>query len=219
MKFLCFLFATLLVSSSTHAFVSSNAFEIDSSEESSIDFVKMDAVVSARIIHFRWDVDAEQNGDYFIIEKSIDNGSSWSKVVRTESIENHADRHTYEVSGINMPEGISEMFRIRRVDANGDSEVLDSISINQPVLTNLKLIPDPKKPKRSISITYESLINSEGVMTVRNRNGEEVERIKLQLSNGYNRLVLPLKGLEAGDYLIVIKNEFDDGITRRLVVY
>ncbi|MCH2225395.1 MAG: hypothetical protein MK066_11560 [Crocinitomicaceae bacterium] len=219
MKFISFLFATLLMSSVSYAFVSSYRVYNDSSEVSSIDFIKMQAIVSARIIHFSWDVAAEKNGHHFIIEKSTGEGTSWSKVTRTESIGDHKDRHTYEISEINLPEAVSEIFRIRRVDVNGDSEVLDSFSVNQPVLSNLKLIPDPKKPNRSIGITYESLINSKGVMTIKNKNGEEVERIKLELSDGYNRLVLPLKNFESGDYIIVIKNEFDDGISRRLVVY
>lgn len=219
MKFLSFLFALLFISSTALAFESDPNSETDSTVKSSIEFIKMKAVASARIIHFKWDVAAEHHGDYFIIEKSIDDGDAWSKVVKTESIGDHDDTRSYEVSEINMPEGVSETFRIRRVDIYGNSEVLDSVKINQPVLSNFKLIPDPKKPKRAITVTYESLIASEGTMTVLNKEGEEVERIKLQLTDGYNRLVLSLNSFDAGEYLIVIKNEFDDGINKRLIVY
>lgn len=50
-------------------------FEIDSTEESSVDFIAIEATLSSKIIHFQWDVNAEQSGDYFIIEKSTDQQS------------------------------------------------------------------------------------------------------------------------------------------------
>ena len=119
---------------------SSLAFDVDSTEDSSIDFLSMEATLSSKIVHFKWEVEAESKGDYFIIEKSIDQ-ENWAEVKRVESIENHQDRHTYEVSEINFAEGVKEFFRIIRVDAYGSISELDRVNINQPVLTNMMLIP------------------------------------------------------------------------------
>ena len=86
---------------------SSLALDVDSTEDSSIDFLSMEATLSSKIVHFKWEVEAESKGDYFIIEKSIDQ-ENWKEVKRVESVENHQDRHTYEISQINFAEGVKE---------------------------------------------------------------------------------------------------------------
>lgn len=82
---LVFLTASFWIVPSSIAF-GNYAPKVDSSEESSIVFLQMKAVTSSKIIHFSWDVDAEQNGDHFIVEKSIDNGNSWEQVTLVASL-------------------------------------------------------------------------------------------------------------------------------------
>lgn len=192
---------------------------VDSSEESSIDFLEMEAVESARIIHFKWDVAAEISGNYFVIEKSIDNQENWTQMTRVESLENHNERHTYEISEINLAQGAREYFRIVRVDQYDNREVLDVIDISHPILSNMKLIPDPKKVQRSVTVSCESLIESDGSVYVYDQEGELVLVQHMPLSEGYNRLVVPIRNFKQGDYRVVVRNEFSDALTRRLVVH
>lgn len=194
-------------------------YEIDSSEDSSIDFLKMEAVMSARIIHFRWDVASESNGDHFMIEKSIDNGETWSKVSRVTSVSNHKERHTYEISSINMAEGIREIFRISRVDIYGSKEVLDAVDFTYPVLSNMKLIPDPKKVQRSVTVSCESLIESIGSVYIYDMENDLILVEHMDLGEGYNRLEVGIKNFRPGEYRVVIRNEFTDAVSRKLVVY
>ncbi|PIE86724.1 MAG: hypothetical protein CSA03_03910 [Bacteroidetes bacterium] len=196
-----------------------HVWKIDSSEESSISFGHMTAVPSSKIVHFSWDVEEEQNGDHFIIEKSIDDGQTWETVSRVESIGNHKERHTYKVSEINMVEGISEYFRVSRVDIDGEKKVLDAVNIDHPILTNMKLIPNPKNVRKATTVSCESLICSEGEMNIYNRNGELVEQRRLNLSKGYNRCQIEVKNLAPGEYRVSIKDEFDNTLTKRLVVH
>lgn len=201
---------------------SANAFyipEVDSSEESSIEFVQLKAISSSRIVHFTWEVAEEVAGDYFIIEKSIDKGESWSKVSKIQSMVDHNESHTYEVSEINMVEGVKELFRISRVDKYGEIQLLDEVDINHPVLSNMKLIPDPKRIKRSVTVSCESMIESGGTIYVYDEEGALVYTNDMKLIDGYNRTVLLLKNLEPGNYSIVVRNEFSDKLARRLVVY
>lgn len=217
---LILLFLTIILSAAIYAAETSLHFpKIDSSEESSIHFIQMKAVSSSKIVHFSWDVEEEQNGDHFIIEKSIDNGNTWSKVSRVESIGNHEERHTYEISEINMIEEITEYFRVSRVDVDGEKEVLDAVNINHPILSNMKLIPNPKNVKKATTISCESLICSEGIMKIYNRSGELIETRKLDLSKGYNRCQIEVKKLKPGEYRVTIQDEFDNTLTKRLVVH
>jgi len=193
-------------------------FEIDSTEDSSIDFVSIEATLSSKIIHFQWSVDAEKSGDYFIIEKSIDQ-KNWKKVSRVESIENHKNRHTYAISEINLAEAKNEYFRISRVDAFGNNEVLDIINVNQPILSNLSLIPIQGKVENQIQLSYDSMICSHGEVMVINQDGETKYKNSIYSENGYNRYLLDIKSLNAGRYLIVIKDEYGNKTTRALNVY
>lgn len=194
-------------------------WKIDSSEESSISFGHMTAIPSSKIVHFSWDVDEEQNGDHFLIEKSIDDGQTWQPVTRVESIGNHKERHTYKVSEINMVEGVSEYFRVSRVDIDGEKKVLDAVNIDHPILTNMKLIPNPKNVKKATTVSCESLICSDGEMTIYNKDGILIEKRNLSLSQGYNRCQIEVKNLAPGEYRVSIKDEFDNTLTKRLVVH
>ena len=193
--------------------------KVDSSEESSIVFIEMKAVSSSKIVHFSWDVEEEQNGDHFMIEKSIDDGATWTQVSRVESIGNHKERHTYEISEINMIEEVTEYFRVSRVDIDGQVKVLDAVNINHPILSNLKLIPDPKNVKKATTISCESLICSDAVLEVYNKSGELVHKRKLDLAKGYNRCEIEVKNLDPGEYRVSIQDEFENTLNKRLVVH
>jgi hypothetical protein len=194
------------------------AFDIDSAGASSIEFSTLEATLSSRIVHFKWDVDAEKQGDYFIIEKSIDE-VHWEEVKRVKSIGNHNERHTYEISEINFAQSPREFFRILRVDRSGMISELDRVDVNQPVLTNLILIPVPRKLKKEITISYDSMISSHGSLRVINEIGEEIVNRSLSSSDGYNRRVLNIKELPVGKYQVVIIDEFGNEINRSLVIH
>lgn len=193
--------------------------KVDSSEESSILFIQMKAVSSSKIVHFSWDVEEEKNGDHFLIEKSIDDGDTWTRVSRVESIGNHNERHTYEISEINMVEEVTEYFRVSRVDVDGKMKVLDAVNINHPILSNMKLIPNPKNVHKSTTISCESLICSEGILRIYNTSGELIEKRKMDLSKGYNRCEIEIKKMDPGDYRVTIQDEFENTLTKRLVVH
>lgn len=193
--------------------------KVDSSEESSIVFVQMKAILSSKIVHFSWEVDEELNGDYFIIEKSIDDGETWGRVSRIESIGNHKERHTYKISEINTIEGMSEYFRVSRVDIGGKTKVLDVVNVNHPILSNMRLIPHPKNVRKATIISCESLICSDGILKIFNSYGELIQKRKLDLSKGYNRCQLEIKNLKSGEYRVSIQDEFDNHLNKRLVVH
>lgn len=186
---------------------------IDSTEDSEILFTKLEAVSSSRIVHFKWDVEKETKGATFIIEKSIDK-INWKQVQSIQSIGDHKERHTYQISEINFAEGVHEYFRITRVDVNGVKSILDVITLDQPILSNLILLPDPKKTKDILVISYDSLITSKGLMYVRSSDGEIVDERYLFFDEGYNRMIINYKKYAPGIYQIVLKDEFDNKLVK-----
>lgn len=191
---------------------------VDSAGESGISFKGLEARTSARIIHFKWEVDAEIKGDYFIIEKSLDK-INWTSIKEVKSLGNHKERHTYQVSEINFSEGVKEYFRILRMDAEGETEELDLIEVNQPILSNMLVLPPHKDTKNLLVISYDSVIQSKGLMFVKNEAGETVYHRSIYFDEGYNRVLLNIKRFEKGHYAIIIRDEFGDKVTRSFNTY
>jgi hypothetical protein len=200
----------------TALFAFSSPNDIDSTQ-SSIDFAQLVATPSTKVIHFKWDVNAESKGDHFIIEKSTDK-ASWKSISRVESIGNHRSRHTYTVSEINLAESAHEYFRIKRIDKLGNEAVLDVVDINQPILTSLILIPGSKSANKQLIISYTSLINSGGIVTVFNMDGQAVFEQRVNLKSGYNRVLVDTHKYEKGNYIVVLRDEFDNRLTKSFVL-
>lgn len=112
----------------------SNASDGDSTS-SSIAFNGLEATLSSRIIHFKWDVSSEENGAFILVEKSL-NEEDWTEVAKVASLKSHKEQHTYEISEINFAEGVNEYFRIVRVDEFGKKTELDPVQ-----KTALRYIP------------------------------------------------------------------------------
>jgi len=210
-------FALVFLSSIVLSF-SSFANDVDSTEDSSIEFLSMEATLSSKIVHFKWEVNNESKGNYFIIEKSIDQ-CDWSEVKRVKSVENHLDRHTYEISKINFVEGIEEYFRILRVDEYGTITEMDRVNIHQPVLTNMLLIPVAHKLEKQVNVSYDSMISSKCSMRIYSQSGDLVFEKFLTQSDGYNRTLLNIKAFEKGNYQIVIEDDFGNKISKLLVIH
>jgi hypothetical protein len=153
------------------------------------------------------------------IEKSICDGENWSNVSRIESMVDHNESHTYENSEINLVEGIKELFRISRLDKFGEIEMLDEVDINHPILIKMKLTLDPKRVNKFVTVSCEVMIESGGRLYVYNEDGELVDVNSMKLVDGYNRSVVSIKTLTLGNYNIVVRNEFSEKLTRRLVLY
>ncbi|MGB0914949.1 MAG: hypothetical protein ACPGVI_02705 [Crocinitomicaceae bacterium] len=208
------LFTMLTLSQFGFAFV----YESDSTEDVDISFISMEATLSSKIIHFKWDVDREVKGAYFQIEKSTDK-ENWRKVTRVKSIGSHNERHTYEVSEINFAEGAHEFFRIKRVDNAGKETILDVVNINHPVLTNMLLVPVQGKVNKLMTLSYDSKISGYVNVSVMNESGDLAFETQQVVTEGYNRLELNIKLFDEGTYLVLIRDEFDNKISKRLTIY
>ena len=207
------IFSFLLLTLNTFSFS-----EGDSVLTSSIQFENFEATLAKKIVHFKWNVKQEQKGDYFLIEKSIDK-KEWRRVTQVESIGTHNEQHTYSISEINFAEGPEEFFRISRIDLLGNSEILDIVEINQPILQNMLLIPIKGKVNKQMLLSYDSMIASRGKITIINEEGEVVLIKTVQQINGYNREMLSIRNLKSGTYHVLIRDEYNNTLSRNLTVY
>jgi len=206
------LFFSILLSASTAC--ASNA----DSTLSNIQVESFEVRLSSRVIHVQFVVTSEKAGKTFLVEKSLDK-DVWNPVTSFTSIGDHSGSSTYETSIIDFPEGVLEYYRLIRVDLFEDSVVLDSAIIRRKALKNMQLIPVEGKAHKEVNITYDSMVSNEGYLTVMSRSGEIVEEIDISIASGYNRFKLRIKDYEKGDYLVTVRDQNDNKISKRLVVY
>jgi hypothetical protein len=193
-------------------------YSIDSTEDARFQLLNFEAVVSSKIVHFKWDIEKEKRGTTFIIEKSIDK-INWKEVKQVESIGDHKSTHTYKVSEINFVEGAKEYFRISRENSKGERLELDIIEINQPILSNMLVLPPAKKATSSLVVSYDSMIDSKGVLFVKNEQGEIVYQKSMPFDEGYNRAELKMNKLEKGSYVVVLRDEYGNKVSRTFNTY
>ncbi len=208
-----FLLALFALSSVTSASASNS-----DSTLSNVQLESFDVRLSSRVIHVQFVVTSEKAGKTFLIEKSLDK-VEWTPVTSFNSIGDHNSSNTYETSLIDFPEGVLEHYRLVRVDLFQDSTVLDSAFITRKALKNMQLIPVEGKAHKEINITYDSMISSEGFLTVMSREGEIIEEIEIAIASGYNRFKLRIKEYEKGDYLVTVRDQNENKISKRLVIY
>lgn len=194
-----------------------NASSADSTL-SNIQLESFEVRLSSRVIHVQFVVQSEKAGKTFLIEKSLDQ-EAWNPVTSFNSIGDHGKANIYETSLIDFPENVLEHYRLLRVDLFGDTTVLDSAIIRRKALKNMQLIPVEGKAHKEVNITYDSMVSSEGYLTVMNREGEILEEIDISIANGYNRFKLRIKDYPKGDYLISVRDQNDNKVSKRLVVY
>ena len=197
--------------------VNANAASSDSTL-SNIQLESFEVRLSSRVIHVQFIVTSEKAGKEFLIEKSVDK-EVWNPVTSFTSIGDHNESNSYETSLIDFPEGVLEHYRLVRVDIFQDSTVLDSAIIRRKALKNMQLIPVEGKAHKEINITYDSMISSEGILTVISRDGEIIEDLEISIASGYNRFKLRIKDYEKGDYLVTVRDSDDNKISKRLVIY
>lgn len=184
-----------------------------STDASTIDFVKIEAILTPKVIHFKWLVNSEQKGNYFLIEKSVDE-ENWKFVTQVKSIENHDELHTYLISEINLAQGANEYFRITRIDQNDVKSELEIINVSQPILSNLLIIPVSKNINKEIITAWNSMLCSDGVVNIYDENGTWIKQKKVHQKEGYNRLILNIKSFDKGKYTLILNDEFGNTITK-----
>ncbi|MDB2656787.1 hypothetical protein N9Y60_01900 [Crocinitomicaceae bacterium] len=185
---------------------------------SNVEVESFEVRLSSRVIHVQFVVASEKAGKTFLVEKSLDK-EVWNPVTSFTSIGDHNSSNSYETSIIDFPEGVLEHYRLIRVDLFEDTVVLDSAIIRRKSLKNMQLIPVEGKAHKEVNITYDSMVSSEGFLTVMSRSGEIVEEIEISIASGYNRFKLRIKDYEKGDYLVTVLDQNDNKISKRLVVY
>ncbi len=81
------------------------------------------------------------------------------------------------------------------------------------------LIPIKGKVNKQMILSYDSMITSRGKITIMNEEGDIVLLKTVHQINGYNRKLLNIKNLKLGIYHVLIRDEYNNTLSRNLTVY
>lgn len=213
----CLLFISLLMI----AFVANASREMiegDSSGVYDIELADLSLEFTPIVVHLRWEVSYEENGAFFIVEKSID-GQNWEEKSRRKSVGNHDTYQVYLESISNFPEAALEYFRLKRIDSNGEEMILDMTAIRHPPLSEMKLFVDHQDINGNVTVTFESLEKGKAIVSIYDIAGNIQSYKRHELSVGYNRRSMSLSGLSEGTYQIVVEDLYGNKISKRWVVH
>lgn len=192
--------------------------DVDSSGVYDIELTDLSLEFTPIVVHLKWEVSYEENGAFFIVEKSID-GQNWEEKSRRKSVGNHDTYQVYLESISNFPEAALEYFRLKRIDSNGEEMILDMTAIRHPPLSDLKLFVDHQDINGNVTVTFESLEKGKAIVSIYDIAGKIQSYKRHDLSVGYNRKSMSLSGLDEGTYQIVVEDLYGNKISKRWVVH
>jgi hypothetical protein len=151
-----------------------------------------------------WATASEAASSHFIVERSQD-GEAWRQVARVAAAGNSQHLTEYMVLDPDAaPTGA--FYRIRQVDLNGQEALSASVRLEpcRPRGTDLVLSPNPACTE--IRVEAQSLMMQGGSIALTDATGRTVLQQRVEPRSEGPWLLLPLTGIEAGHYAIVITN-------------
>ena len=162
-----------------------------------------------------WVTSSERNNDYFIIERSADNGKTFEKIGTVKGNGTTMQEHSYQYfdNNINLLMACNLYYRLMQQDVNG--------KINDPG-TGIReiVLCQPAAPANSdkvwynqnedrIYINYSTTNNSENLqVALTDMQGNIVVSQNVKALNGINQMTVNMYGLAKGIYnLTIISNE------------
>lgn len=154
-----------------------------------------------------WNVENEENNNYFEVEASVD-GRSFKTVQRVNALRNGRSSNAYTTSDINIARYSTKTiyYRIKQVEADGHVVYSEVRQLN---LTDknfsASLYPNPVKTITKLVVDAPEA--TKATILVRDANGKTVQHQSVQLVKGINQQQIDATLFAAGDYSVTIMSD------------
>ena len=171
-----------------------------------IDLLSFTADCSDDVVDINFSVISQVNNDYFIIERSKD-ALIWEELKLIEGAGNTNTQMDYAYLDIDPLNGIS-YYRLKQVDHNGDSEIFYPISVSceQEQLMPIELYPNPVINEFTFEIELDEFQGNDVYCTILDARGLIVQRDRIVLERGFNRVQLNIADFPNGLYILKFEN-------------
>ena len=156
-----------------------------------------------------WSFEETQPYDYFILEKSKDQ-TIWSDLGTIWA--NDGDN----AFNFNDPYTGEAYYRLRQYDNEGKM-AYSKIIRSDELVSNVSVLLYPNPAKNYFNITFHSPSDGRGNIDLFSASGEKVKTIPVMLNKGVNNLVINVRGLTAGSYMLSLHQKGID-FSKRVVI-
>lgn len=175
-----------------------------------IELIEFFGVAEEAYNQLEWETAAEENNQYFALERSID-GIHFEEIYRTAGHGTTSESHQYDFQDFTVREGIA-YYRLVAVDFDGNSSTSNTIVLSRELegIGQIRLYPVPANDHTTLS--FESGNKSEGSIFLYSTEGKILHQESIGIHEGTNAFELNTSSLSKGMYTLLIS--YDQGRSR-----
>lgn len=181
---------------------------IDKSSTLPVTLLSFTATCNSSTVDLKWITASEINNHYFEVEKSND-GVFWKTIIHTNGNGNSNMPIEYQSSDLYDNAAVS-YYRLIQVDYDGKTTFFDPISAvcsSNELTAKIRTYPNPVVNQLFVEI--EVPIEDEVILNILNTNGQLVEKQRIHLSSGTNKVEIKTDKFPQNMYVItLISNQF-----------
>ncbi len=155
--------------------------------------------------HLNWTTVSEINNDYFIVERSNNNGKDFEETGKVKGAGNSSIVMSYEYSDNNYSQGIN-YYRLKQTDYDGNYTYSQTISISNPQISKSSISIYPVPCNQELNYEFYSEENSLTNITVTDVLGNVVVQEQIKTKRGINKSRLNIENLSEGVYFLRMEN-------------
>jgi hypothetical protein len=164
-----------------------------------VEFLSFEGKPNQRKVDLTWTTASERNSDHFEVQRSLD-GENYEALGEVQAMGNSQNTTAYSFVDENPYSGIN-YYRLKQVDLSGEFSETERIAVLfRRVGMPIELYPNPAK--ESISVSFETAFEGAAQWRILDMSGRIVAQGNAPVSNGTNRIDLPLNRVETGSYML-----------------
>lgn len=162
-------------------------------------------VVEGEKVLVDWSTSSEFNHDYFEVQRSAD-GVDFEYLDTVNSLGDSSTARSYSVLDEKPLRGIS-YYRLKSVDFEGGFEYSEirAVELSAKLVSHFKVYPNPAIFDANVVMT--SAVAAAGELQLFGLNGKLIYSRSVDVEMGFNKFILDVSQLSAGNYLLQVKAE------------
>ncbi len=174
-----------------------------------VELVSLSASCENGAQQLSWEVESEENNDYFEVQKS-ENGTNFEAIGIVQSVGDHTERVNYQFVDFEKSNSETIYYRLNQVDRDAASSIYGPIPANEDCLTEkqacFNVFPSVVENDFFMNVT-DSKVNDSFNYSIIDLNGKIViENNYKATTDNYNFLVDIPDNMAKGTYLVVLQN-------------
>lgn len=171
-----------------------------SSVELPVKLIDFSGSYRSGVDHLVWHTETEIENDHFDVER-MDSHGNFISIGQVKGAGNSNEELSYSLDDAD-PQAGANYYRLKQVDVDGESTYSDIISVTAPIVRSMSVSIYPNPAQSYVNVSFSSLDNHAGTVTMTDMVGKVVYQSNLTLSSGTTIAHIDMSDFEVGQYII-----------------